>query len=110
MTQPRRRVRPLPEFFAALDEQLGDERGPHGEPSRHDFLSLELPRIMEIFATHWDDLPQLIPGRTDYRVLVGPGQLVPAYSVEAQLAPSGVVELTHLALQMPEPGASEDDD
>lgn len=45
-----RRVRPLPEFFHALDQQLSEERGPNGEPSRYDFLSLELPEVMEDFA------------------------------------------------------------
>ena len=109
MTVPRR-VRPLPEFFASLDEQLPDERGPHGEPSRYDFLSLELPEITEAFATGWEDLPELIPGRSGYRVLIGPGRLVPAYSVEAQLAPSGVIELLRLDLQMTWPDAPEDDD
>ena len=109
MTNPRR-VRPLPEFFASLDEQLSDERGRHGEPSRYDFLSLELPEIMEAFATGWEDLPEQIPGRSDYRVLIDAGRLVAAYSVEAQLAPSGVIELLRVDLQLAWPDTSEDDD
>jgi hypothetical protein len=65
---------------------------------------------MEAFATGWEDLPELIPGRSGYRVLIGPGRLVPAYSVEAQLAPSGVIELLRLDLQMTWPDARQDDD
>lgn len=95
-----RRVRPLPEFFHALDQQLSDERGPNGEPSRYDFLSLELPEIMEEFALYWDVLPPSIPSRTDYRIMIRRGHLVPAYSVEAQLSLSGVIELVDIALQM----------
>jgi hypothetical protein len=100
---------PLPDFFVCLGAQLADERGPHGEPSRSGFLSLELPEIMEAFATGWDDLPQQVPGRADYRILIGAGRLVPSYAVEAQLSPSGPIGLVglHLHLTWP-PGPDED--
>lgn len=104
------RVRPMPEFFQALDQQLPDERGPHGEPSRYDFLSIELPETMEAFATSWDQLPQQIAGRADYRTLVRPGRLVAVYSVEAQLSPSGVIELVDLALDLAWPDGSTADE
>jgi hypothetical protein len=100
VTSPRRLVRPLPDFLLDLDHQLGEERGPHDEPSRYDFLSLELPGIMETFAVRWDDLPPLIRGRSDYRILIGTWRLVPAYSVEAQLSPRGIVELVRIDLQL----------
>lgn len=96
-----RRVRPLPEFFHALDQQLPEERGPNGEPSRYDFLSLELPEVMEDFALLWDCLPQSVRGREDYRILIKRGHLVAALSVEAQLSPvSGMIELVDVALQL----------
>lgn len=100
-----RRVRPLPEFFHALDQQLPDERGPNGEPSRYDFLSLELPEAMEDFALLWDSLPRSVQGREDYRILVKRGHLVAAMSIEAQLSPvSGVIELIDIHLELTWPG------
>jgi len=87
VTSTRRKVRPTPEFFADLDRQLGDERGQAGEPSRGDFQTHDLLLIVERFATGWDDLPYLIPGRPDYRVLISVGVLVATVSVDAQLAP-----------------------
>jgi hypothetical protein len=50
-----------PDFFILLDDQLGDERGPDGEPTSVDFETYELLAIVEKFATGWDDLPEQIP-------------------------------------------------
>jgi hypothetical protein len=99
----RRLVRPLPEFFDQLDQLLGEDRGPRGEPSQHDFLSIELPPILESFATGWDTLMPLIPGRADYRVLIGTGRYIYAYAVEGQLTPSGEIELVRLEIQVTGP-------
>ncbi|MDZ4828094.1 MAG: hypothetical protein SGJ13_16775 [Actinomycetota bacterium] len=100
MTLPRRAVRATATFFADLDYQLGAERGPNGEPSAHDFQVFELLRIVELFATRFDALPQLIPGRPEYRVLIVAGVLVPRMSVVGQPAPDGAVELVELELDM----------
>ena len=54
MTAQRRNVRATTTFFEDLDAQLGPERGPHGEPSAHDFQVFELLRIVEVFATRFD--------------------------------------------------------
>ena len=59
------------DFFQDLDRQLPTERGPNGEPSTYDFQSFELLRIVERFATGFQDLAELIPGRSDYRILEG---------------------------------------
>jgi hypothetical protein len=97
VTPPRRRdVRPTRDFYADLARQLGDTRGPSGEPSRTDLPDPDLLLIFEKFATGWDDLPSLIPGRPDYRVLISIGVLVRAVSVDAQLAVGGVIELVRL--------------
>jgi hypothetical protein len=72
----RRTVRVLPEFFVLLDEQLPDERGPHGEPTAAEFAASDLLDIVETFATTWDDMLMPIPGRPDYRVLILRGRLV----------------------------------
>jgi hypothetical protein len=47
----RRLVRVTDAFFEQLDAQLGADRGPHDEPSATDFLVLELPPIVERFAS-----------------------------------------------------------
>ena len=100
MSGPRRTVRATPDFFAHLDLQLSAERGPNGEPSSVDFEAYELLEIVERFATGWDDLPELIPGRPDYRVLITNGRLVPMISVVGQLARDGAIELTKLDIDM----------
>ncbi|GMU78456.1 MAG: hypothetical protein AMXMBFR46_12510 [Acidimicrobiia bacterium] len=93
MTGERRTVRTTPSFFEDLDRQLGSERGPNGEPSVNDFQVVELLRLVEVFATRWDDLPPLIPGRSDYRILIASGMLVPRLAVVGQLATDGAIEL-----------------
>ena len=93
MSAARREVRATQAFFEELDQQLGDERGPNGEPSSYDFQSYELLAIVERFADDWDRLPELISGRDYYRVFVGAGMVVRAFVVTAQLASDGAVEL-----------------
>ena len=109
MSPGRRKVRPTPEFFADLDRQLGDERGRAGEPSRGDFQTHDLLAIVERFATGWDDLPHLIPGRADYRVLISVGVLVATVSVDAQLAADRAIELVRLRIDQTWPHADLDD-
>ena len=55
---------------------------------------------MEHFATNFNSLPELIPGRSDYRVFTGTGYLVAAFLVVAQLASDGAVELVELDLDL----------
>jgi hypothetical protein len=94
----RRDIRPTRDFYLDLERQLPAERGPRGEPSRTDFETHDLLLIFERFATGWDELPTLIAGRDDYRVLISVGVLVRALSVEAQLTRDGVVELLRLTV------------
>ncbi len=96
MTDPRLAVRATSSFFDDLDQQMPHERGPNGEPSSNDFQTFELLRIVERFATGFDELPPLIEGRDDYRVLVGAGTLVSGFAVIGQLANDGAVELVQL--------------
>ena len=49
--------------------------------------------IVETFATRFDELPQMIPGRPQYRILITTGRVVGAMSVVGQLAPDGAIEL-----------------
>lgn len=100
MSADRFDVRASAGFFEDLDRQLGNERGPNGEPSTNDFQTFELLDIVERFATGFDELPPLISGRRDYRVLISTGVLVHAYSVVGQLRPDGAVELISLDLDL----------
>jgi len=99
----RRIVRSTSAFFQDLDRQLRPERGPNGEPSTTDFQTFELLRIVERFATGFDDMPRLIEGRDDYRVFITSGTLVPGISVIGQLARGGAVELVQLDLDTENP-------
>ncbi len=103
MSGQRRPVRATSAFFDDLEAQLGAERGPRGEPSVNDFQTFELLRIVEVFATGFEDLPELIEGRAEYRLLISTGLLVSRFSVLGQLASDGAVELISLELDL-EPG------
>ena len=61
----RRTVRVDAQFFDELDAQLGAERGPTGEPSRSDFLLIDLPPIAEAFAEDLASLPPMYLDRDD---------------------------------------------
>lgn len=100
MSPARRTVRATASFFADLDRQLPAERGSRGEPSANDFQVFELIRIVDHFATSFDELPELIPGRPDYRILISTGMLVPRFAVVGQLAPDGSVELVQLDIDI----------
>lgn len=100
MSEARRVVRATASFFEDLDRQLPTERGRQGEPSVHDFQVFELIRIVDHFATAFDDIPELIPGRADYRVLISAGMLVARFAVVGQVAPDGAVELVQLDIEL----------
>ncbi len=94
--KPARRVRATVQFFEDLDKQMRHKRGPNGEPSANDFQIHDLFRIIERFADEWDTLPELIPGRPDYRILIGTGIVVSRFAVIGQLANDDAVELVQL--------------
>ncbi len=100
MTAFRRVVRATSSFFEDLDRLLGSERGPNGEPSVNDFQAIELLRIVDVFAEQFEDLPELITGRGDYRILVTTGTLARAITVVGQRTPDGAVELISLDIDL----------
>ncbi len=89
----RRTVRVDQQFFTELDAQLGETRGPNGEPSASDFLLIELPTIAETFGERFDELLRLYPERDDYRYLVAGGRLVYAVVVVGQLIDDDTLSL-----------------
>ena len=50
--------------------------------------------------TGFDELPELIAGRPEYRVLITAGLLVSRLSVVGQLAADGAVELIELDIDL----------
>jgi hypothetical protein len=89
----RRIVRASPAFFVDLDRQLGPDRGPHGEPSATDFLVIELPAVVERFATDFEALPEAVEGVADARMVIGVGRVVRAFAVYGLLMSDDSVEL-----------------
>jgi hypothetical protein len=96
----RRRVRVDSAFFADLDAQLGESRGPRGEPSSTDFLLIDLPTIVDEFAEDFESIPVLFPEREDYRILVTGGRLVAASSVIGQLVDAETVVLLGIDIDL----------
>ncbi len=96
----RRTVRVDSQFFDELDAQLGEVRGPTGEPSSSDFLLIDLPPIAEAFAESFDALPMLYSERTDYRYLVATGRLVAAALIVGQLTSDGTIALVSVELDL----------
>lgn len=80
----RRQVRVGQRFFDQLDAQLGAGRDGAGTPSSTDFLHRDLPPIAEAFAAEFHDLPEPVPGRSDYRRVIAAGSLVAGISVAGQ--------------------------
>ena len=96
----RRNIRVDPHFFAELDNQLSESRGPNGEPSASDFLVIDLPTISDAFAEHFDEFPAVYPDRDDYRYLVVTGKLVKAALVIGQLMADGSIVLISIDIDL----------
>lgn len=98
MAAERRTVRVSPAAFDQLDDQLPQERGPAGQPSVGDFIVLELPAVIERFATGFDDLPEVIEGTPSGRMLIAPGLLVSAYVVYGMLLDDETIEIVGVSI------------
>ncbi|MBA2282741.1 MAG: hypothetical protein H0W25_16145 [Acidimicrobiia bacterium] len=89
----RRLVRVSEAFFLQLDQQLGQDRGRNGEASATDFLVVDLPAVVERFATDFDELAEAVDGVAEVRMLVNTGRVVRAFAVFGLLVDDGSVEL-----------------
>jgi len=88
--------RPTPDdFYRDVDQAL---LLAGGGLSRSDFGLYVLTGVLGRFATAWDQLPLPIPGRPEYRVLIGYSVHLGAYAIEGQMAWDGVIELTSLSV------------
>jgi len=79
------------------------EREPNGEPSVNDFLTIDRPPIVDAFGTRFDNLPDAVTGRPDYKLLISSGALVRGVSVIGQLTTDGSIELIHIKLDFDTP-------
>lgn len=98
MAAERRTVRVSPAAFDQLDDQLPQERAAAGQPSVGDFIVLELPAVIERFATGFDDLPQIIEGTSSCRMLIAPGLLVNSYVVYGILLDDEAIEIIGVSM------------
>lgn len=96
----RRQVRVDPVLFEELDSILGPSRGPNGEPSSTDFITFDVPTVVEEFAEQFETLPTAFPDRGDYRVLVSTGTLVAASVVIGQLMPDDTIVLLGIEIDL----------
>jgi len=96
----RREVRVAESFFDELDLQLSRERGPNGEPSATDFLVVDLPAVVEVFAAEFDSLPESIGGVGSMRMFIGTSTLTNAFVVYGIETSAGVIELIGIELQL----------
>lgn len=94
----RRTVRVSPAAFDQLDHQLRQERGSIGQPSVGDFIVLELPAVVERFATGFDALPEIIDGTPGGRMLIAPGLLVRAFVAYGVLLDDDSVEIVGISI------------
>lgn len=103
MTSERRLVRVSHAVFDEIDRVLGARRGPNGEPSAHDFLTIELLPIVDAFASRFEELPEAVAGRTDLRMLISAGVLVRGVAVIGQMSLDRTIELLHIRLDLDTP-------
>jgi hypothetical protein len=96
----RRSVRVDRAFFELLDDQLGEERGPDGEPSAGDFLLVDLPLIAEAFATMFESLAMPEPEHPEVRSLVTTALLVPSVLVTGILGADDVITLLSVRIDL----------
>jgi hypothetical protein len=95
----RRAVRVTDAFFRQLDTYLASERGPNGEPSTTDFIVLELPPIVERFATDFEGLPEIVEGVPAARMLITSGVLVRAVAVYGIATSNTTIDLIGLTIE-----------
>jgi hypothetical protein len=95
----RRTVRVTDSFFDQLDTYFGTERGAFGEPSATDFIVLELPAIVERFATDFDGLPEIVDVVPAGRMLITAGVLVQAIAEFGLATSETTVDLIGLTVE-----------
>jgi hypothetical protein len=102
MTKARRKVWVGEDFLLNVDLAL-DGSGEMKSLTSHEFLSVEVPRIVEEFATQWESLPMRYQGHPGYRLLVQRGSLVFAHSTVGRLTSEDSIELISVRIDLEGP-------
>lgn len=100
MTSDRRQVRVAETLFDQLDGLLPTDRGPNGEPSVTDFLVIDLPAVVDRFATDFDALPEIVEGLPSARMLIIAGRLVSQVVVYGLESPDGAIDLIGIDIEV----------
>ncbi|MEY2426960.1 MAG: hypothetical protein QOI61_2532 [Actinomycetota bacterium] len=100
MTLSRRIVRATDGFFIQLDSQLPSTRGADGTPSAGDFLVLELPAIVDLFATNFEALPEVAVGMGSARVSINKSLIVDSFAVYGVLLTDDSIELIGVDIEL----------
>ncbi|MGH9179889.1 MAG: hypothetical protein ACRD0N_15240 [Acidimicrobiales bacterium] len=95
----RRGVRVRPSFFERLDELLPDERTADGQPSATDLLLHELPSIIDLLATAYEETTLEIEQVPGVRVLVTAGRLVTRVAIYVALGADDAVEVIYMDVE-----------
>ena len=95
----RRIVRVTDAFFEQVDDALGLDRGPNGEPSATDSIVLELPSIVERFATDFEGLPEIVEGVPAGRMLITSGVPVRAVAVFGLATSDTTIDLIGVTIE-----------
>lgn len=92
------------DYWASIQAAFPAERGADGTPSFDDYEEIEHPQVVNVFAERFDQLPQFIVGRADYREHYYFGRIVYLIVVRAQLRQDGTVELLEAIVDTDWPG------
>ena len=65
-----------------------------------DFLVIDLPAVVDRFATAFDSLPEIVEGLPSARMLIAAGRLVTRFVVYGLEAPDGSVDLIGIDLDL----------
>ena len=63
-----------------------------------DFLVIDLPAVVDLFATDFDTLPEIIEGLPAARMLIATGRLVTRFVVFGVESPDGSIDLIGIDL------------
>lgn len=86
---------------AAVDRSSrSPTRGPDGEPSSTDYLTVERPAVVDRFASDFDSLAEFVAGVPAARMLVTTGVLVRASVVYGLEVADGGIELIGIMLDL----------
>ena len=92
----RREVRVTDQFFDRLDDLLPSERSVDGQPSTTDSLPHEIPSVIELLASNFEQVTIPVVSGSDVRALITAGVFGEVLAFYVVLAADGWVEVRYL--------------